>query len=422
MPHARAAAPAPQSRRDFLIKLFMGAGIAATGPLLNACSSGGGGGATIPSSTLGTIGPLGEPDGNGIRLPAGFSSRIVARSGVPILGDILGGLLPPLYTWHTFPDGGATFAADDGGWVYVSNSESVPGGVGALRFDAQGNIIDAYSICTGTITNCAGGPTPWGTWLTCEEVDNGRVVECAPFGRARDAQERRALGIFKHEAAAVDPAGKAVYMTEDDSDGRLYRFACSELDWPADAARPGLEDGELQVARLRDFDYETAMPGIRWGVEWVAVADPTAKQNSQRRPEDTRFRRGEGMWFTNGIVYFTTTSDKRLWAYDTVGGTVEIVYDTVLGGLDPVINGPDNITTTGAGDVLIAEDNEQASRIVIVTPDGAVLPLLQLIGQDRSEITGPAFSPDGTRLYFSSQRGGPLSGGLTYEITGPFNG
>jgi len=94
----------------------------------------------------------------------------------------------------------------------------------------------------------------------------------------------------------------------------------------------------------------------------------------------------------------------------------------VLGGLDPVINGPDNITTTGAGDVLIAEDNEQASRIVIVTPDGAVLPLLQLIGQDRSEITGPAFSPDGTRLYFSSQRGGPLSGGLTYEITGPFNG
>ena len=101
---------------------------------------------------LGFYGTLAPPDENGIRLPAGFRSRVLARSG-----DLVDGTS---HLWHALPDGGATFEIH-GGWIYVSNSElSIGGGVGALRFNRAGRIVDAYSICSGTHRNCAGGATP----------------------------------------------------------------------------------------------------------------------------------------------------------------------------------------------------------------------------------------------------------------------
>ncbi|HJR18943.1 MAG TPA: alkaline phosphatase PhoX, partial [Actinomycetota bacterium] len=179
-------------RRDFLASSLLAAGAAVFGPALWRGLAAAGAPAQ-PGN--GPYGPLQEPDENGLMLPAGFTSRVIAISGVPVLGST--------YVWHIFPDGGATYATPDGGWIYVSNSE-VPqiGGCGAVRFTKDGDIADAYSILSGTSTNCAGGPTPWGTWLSCEETDSGRVWECDPSGE-RPAEVRPAMGSFSHEAAAV---------------------------------------------------------------------------------------------------------------------------------------------------------------------------------------------------------------------------
>jgi secreted PhoX family phosphatase len=349
--------------------------------------------------SLADLGPLQAPDANGIMLPAGLKSRVVARSGQAAAST-------SSYLWHGAPDGGACFATEDGGWIYVSNCEGNDGagGVGALRFSANGSVVDSYPILQNTTRNCAGGATPWGSWLSCEEFDRGQVWECDPVGN-REAVLRPLLGTFEHEAAAVDLAHQCIYLTEDDREGGFYRFVASN-------GLPDLSAGRLEIAEIVSSGGESR-------VRWHEVPDPVAELIPARFQVEasTSFNGGEGIAVHDGKTYFVTKGDNRIWCYHNSSQKIEILYDAATHD-DPILTGVDNVVITPAGDVLVAEDGGNM-QIVALTPEGRLFPLLQIVGHEESEITGPAFDPSHQRLYFSSQRGaeGRSDHGVTFEIS-----
>jgi secreted PhoX family phosphatase len=154
-------------------------------------------------------------------------------------------------------------------------------------------------------------------------------------------------------------------------------------------------------------------------VQWI----PVPAEQPYRGADTTVFARGEGAWFSAGIVYFCTTDDHRVWAYDVNTGLVEIIYDAAILGADVPLRYPDNVTVHGkSGDIYVAEDDVGMQLVLLADNQGQRIaaPFLKLFGHDESEITGPAFSPNGTRLYFSSQRGTNGTTGMTFEVVGPF--
>ncbi|MGH2839129.1 MAG: alkaline phosphatase PhoX [Thermoleophilaceae bacterium] len=355
----------------------------------------------VPGSSH--YGPLGSPDANGLRLPEGFSSRLIAQHSLPVL--------PTSYLLPVLPDGTAVYAQPDGGWIMAVNCESpVPGdgGASAIRFDKDGQVVDAYRILDGTQSNCSGGSTPWNTWLSCEEHDEGRVWECDIFGQ-RPAVELPALGTFSHEAACVDPIGKRVYITEDEGDSGFYRFTPDSY--------PDLTKGLLEVAVVDPNGL----------VEWKPVPDPDATTTPTRKqvPEMTQFRRGEGLYFEYPFAYVTTTSDSKIHAYNVITETLEVLWaGDAVEGESPAFD-IDQLTYSDGGEIFVCED-EGLLRISILSADGRVMaPFLQCDGPEHdgapelgNETTGVVFDPPGTRMYFSAQRSFGL--GAVYEVTGPF--
>jgi secreted PhoX family phosphatase len=349
-------------------------------------------------------GPRRPPDANGVRLPDGFQSRVIARGD-----DVVDGTG---YRWHLASDGMATFPHRDDGFVLVSNSETLAGGASALRIGPDGQVRDAYRILSGTTQNCSGGGTPWGTWLSCEETEDGRVWECDPTGRKR-AVVHAPMGVFKHEAAAVDPRGRRVYLTEDLIDGGLYRYTPKR--WP------DLSAGLLEIARVE-----------RGGaVEWVEVPDPSATRERTRRqvPGSAAFKRGEGIWLDGNTLYVATTADNRVHAYDTRRERIRVVYDGLASASAPLLR-VDQLTGTRAGEVFVCEDiATEEIDIGLIERDGSVSRFLSVTGPQHqgSELTGVTFDPTGSRMYFASQRAFPegpeVPGpGAIYEVTGPFRG
>ena len=389
------------TRRTLLRSSALAAGALAFGPAFYQRAF-----AAAPATPgPGPYGALGAADANGILLPQGFTSRKIAQAGEAVPGTA--------YPWHVFTDGQATYptAGSDGGWILVANSE-VPsasgGGVSSITFAADGRITGARRILAGTSMNCAGGPTPWGTWISCEEYDGGMAWECDPTG-ASPGVPLPALGTFAHESVSVDPLGERLYLTEDEPDGCFYRFTPE--------AYPELSSGLLEVA--------TVAPSGR--VTWTEVPEPNRVAPTPTRAQvagATRFDGGEGTWYDSGIVFWTTKGDKKVWAYDTVAGTLETIYDRERAGDGSPLRAVDNVTVARSGDVYVCEDGDNL-EICLITPDRQVASFLRLdpevhagIAGAGNETVGVVFDPSGQRLYFGAQRS--FGRGAVYEVTGPF--
>lgn len=431
--------PLTMDRRTFLRSALAGAGAIALGDAFRLAALAG----PATDASQSSYGKLGNPDADGLMYPTGFQGRVIARSGAPV------GLTS--HVWPIFPDGAATFVQPDGGWILVVNSENPPaadvpilpevqdllGGASAIRFDKDGKIVDAYWVLKNTRSNCAGGKTPWDTWLSCEEVDYtvrnpaappsdaGLVFECSPTDRGgKKARPLPLLGRFKHEAAAFDGLGR-VYLTEDMPDGCLYRFTPS-----SDHGNPAsLHGGTLEALRI-DSNGEAG------SVSWVGPIVPDAATTATRKqqPNATKFKGGEGCFYANGVVLFTTKGDDRVWALTLGSGStpdsIEVLYDGPGIGGHAVLNGVDNIIVSPhTGNIYVAEDGGDMEIVVIETKDDGTrtaAALLRATGPQHgygnptpvpstSEVTGLALNPDGTRLYFNGQR--TYGTGVSYELT-----
>jgi secreted PhoX family phosphatase len=452
------------SRRSMLALSATGLGLALAGSLKGVFGAGSDSGSGAAPAAKAGYGPLVDDPAGLLSLPAGFSYTVVARTGVTKLET---GEPTP-----SDPDGTASFAAESGGGDVLVNNHEVsgpepfhvphvpglvyddraPGGTTTIEVDRDGNRIREYVSLAGTRTNCAGGRTPWNTWLSCEETESvlgkphGYVFEVDPYDRAanRNPKPIRALGRFVHESVVVDPRRGTIYLTEDATapNGLLYRWTPPENALPLGHGalrRLAADAGALHAMRafaeggrlVPDLSIARA-PGTTLRVEWVRVPDRSAASVSTRGqfgPSDiTRSRKLEGMWWGDGGAYFVASyarttdgsaapHDGQVWFLDPAARTIELKlrFAYTPKARDRRPDGPDNITVSAFGGLIIAENGEGVNHLVGATDGGDVFFLARNDHPENAEFTGPNFSHD-KRLLFANVQ----SPGFVYAIKGPF--
>ncbi|MFE0652084.1 alkaline phosphatase PhoX [Streptomyces sp. NPDC059534] len=413
-------------------------------------------------------GPLVADPAGMLALPAGFSYRVVTHSGVTRLES--GEFTPSNH------DGTAAFAGPRGTTYLVNNHElkgprakwahpvplteglvydpAAAGGCTVVEVHRDGTVAEWVGIA-GTSTNCAGGRTAWGTWLTGEEnsdragvngmtKDHGYIFEVDPRDRRanRDPKPVKAFGRYDHEAVVVDPKRGHAYLTEDASNpnGLLFRWTPpAGFEHGRGKLRTLADDaGVLQAFKCTDSsgrfvdDLSRATRiGTVYGVDWVDVPDRDGRTTSVRKQfadgQVTRARKLEGMWWADGGTYVVSSyareespgaaHDGQVWFYDPKRRTLTL--KVLLGvnaapGEDGAFDGPDNITVSPYGGLVIAEDGEGVQHLFGATDSGRTYPIARNDLND-SEFTGVTFSPDGDTLFANIQ-----DPGIMVAITGPW--
>jgi secreted PhoX family phosphatase len=305
-------------------------------------------------------------------------------------------------------------------------------------------LVGEHLSLAGTSRNCAGGPTPWNSWITCEETTARKDKTCArdhgyTFEVPASAESGLAppvpivgMGRFNHEAVAVDPATGIVYQTEDRNDSLIYRFIPNERErLQAGGRLQALVVVDRPSLDSRNWEARTVEPGNPQPTHWIDLDDIESPDDTLRlqgfERGATRFARGEGMWFGQEVVFFACTSGGhvnrgQIWKYTpspvegTAGeanqpGRLELFVEPNDGTL---IENCDNLTVSPWGDLIVCEDGSGDQFLVGISPEGRIYKFGRNAVSD-SELAGATFSPDGTTLFVNIQHDG-----LTLAITGPW--
>ncbi|MBV9789815.1 MAG: DUF839 domain-containing protein [Chloroflexi bacterium] len=383
-----------------------------------------------------------------LALPEGFQYNLLSREGTP-MSD--GNLTPPVF------DGMAAFSV--GGQLRLVRNHEIRmsgaamgsadksydplagGGTTTLIVDPQTReLVSSFVSLGGTSTNCAGGPTPWGTWITCEETTVGHANGlsqhhgyCFEVSAAANGQTTpvalKAMGRFIHEAVAVDPATGIVYETEDTYSAGLYRFLPTQRGNLAAGGRLQM----LAIKGKRSYDTRTGQRvGKPLPVTWVDIADPDpadAEFNQMAVYEQglaqgaATFGRLEGCWYGNGSIFVNSTNGGdqglgQVWEYrprGNSGGQLILLFESPSA---DVLDAPDNLCVSPRGGLVLCEDGASEQFLRGLTPDGRIFDLAQNLVPDSSwagEFAGATFSPDGQTLFVNVQ-----TPGLTLAIWGPW--